>query len=312
MNQINSHPLYKIHNIDTAISSLWEFYKKKFFGLFAVSIVLAFTSQYLSTMIDISELQAITDPQELLLKMRDFLWPVILISVVSLFFSTIMHYYVLYNPLDAENNLLSCAIKSLRFFVPYLILMILFVFFGSFALLLGLVVLVIGILFAALYLFTFYLFILPVMMVEGPSIANTIGRTFSLVHRRFWPNIGWTAVFILIMLVISVMMSGLVLLPFTGSFMKGFVNPGNASSLADITARPLYIILNAIISALVYPAMPIFACILYLNGRAREESLASSEIPKDDNEGKVRIEDLYSGPSKEDEPGRPAENDQGL
>ena len=52
---------------------------------------------------------------------------------------------------------------------------------GSFALFLGLLLMLIGILFAAIYVMTIYLFILPIMMVEGPSIANTISRTIHLL-----------------------------------------------------------------------------------------------------------------------------------
>ena len=301
MDQIRNHPLYKKHNIDSAISSLWDFYKKKFAGLFILSLVMALVSQYLSTMINITELQTLTDPQEILLKMKDFIWPMILISVISLLFSTILHYYVIYNPLDQENNIFRCVVRSLRYFIPYLIIMILLAFFGSFALFLGLVALIIGVFFAALYIMTIYLFILPVMMVEGPIIANTIGRTFKLAHRNFWPNIGWTAVFILILLVVSIIMSGLVLLPFTGSFMKVFSNPEETSVILELASNPVYIILNAVVSALIYPTLPIFACILYFNGRAREEQEVIWEPSKDDTEGKVKVEDLYAKPLPEND-----------
>ncbi len=296
MDQISNHPLYRVHNIDSAMTSLWDFYKKKFTGLFIISLVMALISQYLSAKIDLSELQTLTDPQELLLKMKDFIWPMIIISVISLFFSTILHYYVIYNPLDEENNIVRCAVKSLRYFIPYLIIMILFAFFGSFALFLGLIALIIGIFFAALYVMTIYLFILPVMIIEGPIIAHTIGRIFTLAHRRFWPNIGWTAVFVLILLVVSVIMSGLVLLPFTGSFMKVFTNPEDTSAMLELASNPIYIILNAVVSALIYPFLPIFACILYFNGRALEDQKVSLVPPTDENDVKVKVEDLYSKP----------------
>ncbi len=308
MDQFSNHPLYKIHNIDTAMSSLWDFYKKKFVGLFIISIVLAAISQYLSTMINISELQKITDPEELVLMMRENVWPVILISVISLLFSTIMHYYILYNPIDEENTLVRCIVKSLRYFFPYLIIMILMAFFGSFALALGLFALIIGIFFAALYLMTIYLFILPILMVEGPNIGNTISRSFTLAHRNFWTNIGWTAVFILILIVLSLVMSGLVLLPFSGNFMKVFSNPADSSAMTGLASNPAYIILNALISALIFPSLPIFACILYFNGKAREEQQASWEPPKDNNEGKVKVEDLYARPLSENEE-KKSEND---
>jgi len=289
------------------MNSLWEFYKKHFTALFGISLVMALISQYISTTLNFGELQQITDTQELLSKMRDFIWPVIIISVISLFFSTILHYYVLFNPIDGGNNVLRSTIKSLRYFVPYLITMFLFTFFGSVALLLGFVALVIGALFAALYIVTIYFFILPVMLAEGPSIANTIGRTFLLVHRKFWHNVGWTAVFILVMLVISIVMSGLMLLPFTGSFIRVFKSPTEAASLADLASNPVYIILNAIVSALIYPAMPIFAFILYFNGRSREEVQTIEGYTEDDNSNdqNVRIEDLYSKPLPENEDDEP-------
>jgi len=47
--------------------------------------------------------------------------------------------------------------------------------------------------------------------------------------------------------------------------------------------------------------MPIFACILYFSGRAREEKKYYQEAPEDDGGDKVSVEDLYSKPLPEDE-----------
>ncbi len=301
MDQITSHPLYKIHTIDSAVNSLWDFYKQKFVPLFLISFVMGMVLQYLSTFINISELQSVTDIDEIMLKLSNYVWPMLLISVVSLLFTTILHYYVIYNPLDRENNFLHCLLNSLRYFFPYLIIMIFLAIAGSFALFLGLLLLFVGALFAGIYIMTLYLFILPILMVEGPSIANTISRTIVLAHRNFWSNMGWTAVFVIILLVISVVLSGFILLPFTGSFFKAFADPGEAASLVDITTKPLYIILSAVLNAITMPLLPIFACILYFNGRAREEQQYSPELPKDEDDGKVRVEDLYAKPLPEDE-----------
>ena len=49
MDQFSSHPLYRRHNIDSAMSSLWEFYKKKFLSLFVISLVMSLVIQYAST-----------------------------------------------------------------------------------------------------------------------------------------------------------------------------------------------------------------------------------------------------------------------
>ena len=305
MNQITNHPLYRKHTIDSAMSSLWDFYKNKFAALFVISLIMSLISHFASTGIDLSELQSITDTEEMLLKMKDYLWPMILISLISLFFTTILHYFVIYNPLDTENNIFRCTLSSLKYFIPYLVIIILLAFFSSFALFLGLIAFIIGALFVALYILTIYLFILPILMVEGPNIANAIVRTLKLSHRNFWPNIGWTAVFIVILLVVSVILSGLILLPFTGSFLKAFTSPENATALVEVASNPVFIILNALVSALIYPALPIFATILYFNSRAREEQPFAGGPPERNEDSNLKVEDLYAKPYSDDHPEKP-------
>jgi len=300
MEPITSHPLYKAHTIDSAMDSLWSFYKRKFVPLFLMSFVMGLALQFLSSTINMTELQSMTDINEIMNKMKDLLLPMLIISLVSLLFNTVVQYYIIYNPLDPENNVFRCIISSLKYFIPYVIVMIFLAIAGSFAIFLGLLLLVVGVIFAAVYVMMLYLFVLPVMMVEGPNIANTISSTVKFAHRNFWSNIGWTAVFIILLLVISVILSGLVLLPFTGSFFKAFTNPEDAASLTEITTSPLYIILSAIMSAITFPLMPIFAAILYFNARAREESRFIT-VAVQEEEQKVRVEDLYAKPLPESE-----------
>ena len=66
MDSISNHPLYKRHNIDSAMSSLWEFYKQRFLSLFVISLVMSLVIQYASSFADFKELQSITDPALLL------------------------------------------------------------------------------------------------------------------------------------------------------------------------------------------------------------------------------------------------------
>jgi hypothetical protein len=297
METISSHPLYRAHTIDSAMNSLWEFYTRKFITLFLVSFIMGLIIQYLSSMIriDLGDYQTL-NIDEMMLKLREYLWPMIIVSVLSLVFTTILHTYVIFNPLDNENNIFRCILKSFRYLIPYLMIMIMLAFVGSFALFLGLLVLVIGVLFAGIYLMTLYLFILPIMIVEGPNIANTISRTIKLAHRDFWSNIGWTAVFVIIILVVTLILSGLILLPFTGSFFSAVKNPEEATAVMDLASKPLYIILSAVLNGLTMSLLPIFACILYFNGRAREDQQFSNDPVE-----KVRVEDLYAKPLPEEE-----------
>lgn len=298
MDQFSNHPLYRKHNIDSVMSSLWEFYKNKFVVLFIYSFLISFLMQYLSQTINFKEIQTITDPMEMMEKLRGLIWPMLAIGLVNLFFTTILHYYVIYNPVYSNVTIFNSVYKSLKYFFPYIILMILFFFVAGAAMILGLLALVIGIFFAMLYVFTLGLFMLPVLMVEGPYIGNAISRTFTLAHRGFWSNLGWVAVFILIILVLSVILSSVVMLPFTGKFLKVLTNPEDVSGALDFMSNPLYLVLMSLVNALFFPLVPIFASILYFNGKAREEDNSISSSGNEDQ--KVRVEDLYAKPFSDD------------
>ncbi len=306
MDQFNSHPLYRSHNIDSAMNSLWEFYKKRFLPLFIISLGMSLIIQYASTLINIKELQSITDPVIMLQEIKGYILPIIIISIINILFSTMLQYYIIYNPLDNANNFIVSAIRSLRYFIPYLIILILFAFAATIAIFLGLLALIVGVFFSLLYVMAIYFFILPIMMTEGPNIGNTISRTFTLAHRNFWSNIGWVAVFIIIIIVVSVIFSGIILLPFTGSFLKTIFNPEDSSAIMDFASNPIFIILSAIANALTLPLMPIFSCILYFNGRAREEQSYTISDTNQDSD-KVRVEDLYAKPYSDDHPENPEE-----
>jgi hypothetical protein len=272
-----------------------------------MSLLMSLVMQYASSLVNIKELSSITDPMVLLEKISGFILPLLIISLINLFFTTILQYYVIYNPIDNENTVFKSIISSLKYFIPYIIIMILLAFAGSIGIILGIFVLIVGAFFAMIYIVTLYLFILPVMMIEGTNIGATITRTIKLVNRNFWSNIGWVSVFIIIMLVVSVIFSGIILLPFTGNFVKTIMNPEDATKLIDVASNPLYIILSAIVSALILPLMPIFACILYFNGKAGEDHIEPISTVNPEN-NKVRVEDLYAKPYSEDHPDNPEKN----
>jgi len=287
------------------MNSLWEFYKNHFFVLFITSLVMALAIQYGTSMIDLKDLQATTDPLLLLEKVKDFMVPMLVLSLISLLFSAILQYYIIYKPLDHEISIFTSALKSLRFFVPYLILMILLAFFGAIAIVLGLFALVIGAFFAAIYVMTIFLFVLPVMMVEETNILKTINRTFTLAHKNFWSNIGWVSVFLIIMIVISVILSAIIMIPFSGSFLKTLTNPEAAAEIVNYTTNPVFIILSALISALTMPLMPILACILYFHGKATEDIQDQIRNESQPDNDRVKVEDLYAKPYSDDHPDNP-------
>ena len=74
--------------------------------------------------------------------------------------------------------------------------------------------------------------------------------------------------------------------------------------MIDVTNNPFFIILSAVAGAVTLPLMPVFACILYFNGKAREEQ-AKIIISVNSENGRVRVEDLYAKPYSDDHPDNP-------
>ena len=206
MNQIENHPLYRKHTIDTAMNSLWDFYKARFITLFLISLGMSLIIQYTSTFVNLKELQAISDPNLMLEKFKEYLIPIVIIFLVNMLFSAILQYYILYNPIDSSTNIFLSIINGFKFYIPFLIIMIILFFVASIAVVLGLLALVIGVFFSMTYVIMLYMFVLPLLMVEGPNIANTISRTITLGHKNFWSNMGWVAVFIILFIVISLIL----------------------------------------------------------------------------------------------------------
>ncbi|HVN57228.1 MAG TPA: hypothetical protein VMT63_02925 [Bacteroidales bacterium] len=298
MDQLKDHPLYRKHNIDSAMSALWDFYKGRFLTLFIVSLVMSGVIQYATILIDLKSLQTITDPALVLAKLKGYIVPFLIIMAISLLFNIILHYYILHKPLDSSANIFRSVYKSLKYYIPYLIIMILFALVGSLAIVLGIFVLVVGMFFAIAWVAMMSFFFLPVMMAEETNIGDTVSRTIRLAHANFWPNMGWTAIFLIIYIIISLILSGLVLLPFAGSFIKTFANPQDTSSIVNLPTDPVFLFLSSAVNALTLPLFPIFAYIMYFNGRAREENLQVSVEPGTSEPG-VRVEDLYAKPRDE-------------
>jgi hypothetical protein len=304
MLQISNHPLYKRHDIDSAMNSFWAFYKSNFLVLFLTSFVMSLLIQYGTSLIGLKDLQSLSDPESMkdpmiiFEKMKEYIVPMILLGVVSMLFSNILHFYILMKPLDDTKNIFVSILGSLKFFIPYLIILVILAFFGSFVIVLGLLVFLIGAIFSIVYLMMISLFILPAMMSEGINIGHVISRTVKLSHRNFWNNIGWTAVFLILMLIVSLILSSVVIIPFTGSFLKTIAGSATASQSLEYTSNPLYIILSSAVNALTLPLIPILGFIIYFNARAREEAVQSPVYG--DSDYKVRVEDLYARPIEKD------------
>jgi len=300
---LENHPLNRKHTIDSAMNSLWDFYKARFLSLFFISLGMSLIIQYASTYIDIKEIQEITDPILMLEKFKEIVVPMTILLIINIILSAILQHYILFNPVDSSVNIFVSIKRTVRYLIPLFIIMIILGLVASLAIVIGIIALVIGVVFSIIYIATLYFFILPVLFVEGPDIGTTITKTITYAHRNFWSNIGWVSVFLILVIVISLILSGIILLPFTGSFLKTIYNPEEATDIVDITTKPLFIILSAVVNALTLPLIPIFASILYFNSRAGGMEKEKTKTAAED--GKIRVEDLYAKPYSDDHPENP-------
>jgi len=304
MENFSNHPLYKKHTLDTVMSSLWEFYTKRFLVLFITSFIFSLGMQMLMLKFNFNDLLSTTDPTQMIENLKTMIWPIIGMSLVNLVLNLILQYYIIYSPIKENVNIYNSVYKSLLYLLPYIIISILMGILAAVAMVLGLLVFIIGIVFSIIYIMNIFLFVLPILMAEGPNIGNALGRTFKLSHNNFWTNIGWVAVFVVILIVISMVMSTLLLIPFTGSFMKVLSNPDQMGNALNFMTNPWYLGLSALISALYTPLVPIFAAILYFNGKAREDIPDSQSVNYAEPD-RVKVEDLYAKPYSEDHPENP-------
>jgi len=263
-----------------------------------MSIIMSAILQYAATFIDLTLFQNETDINILMEKMQEFMIPIGIIALVNLFFSVIILHYILFSPLDENYSISDSILKSFRYLLPYFITIFLLSIFGIMVMALGTLVFVIGIFFAILYVITLFLFILPIMMMEGTDISHTISRTFKLAHKNFWTNCGWVVIFLFVFVLISIFISGLILAPFTGNFLRSIISPNGAANFVEISKTPLYIALSTIANAITMPLMPMFSAILYFNGRAREEN--DQSLFDRNKEKKVTVQDLYAKPYFDD------------
>ncbi|HUS86737.1 MAG TPA: hypothetical protein VMW76_05810 [Bacteroidales bacterium] len=275
MQEYSEHPLNRKYNIDTLFTSIWEFYKRWFPSLFIISFVLSLVTAFFSTRMDLSVFQDTTDPYLILESLKSMTVPYLVIILISLVANMLIQYWIIRKPLDPEGNIVNYAgTVIVRYFLPLLVVFIILGVFSFFAMILGLLLFIIGIFFAMIYVILFFVLASPVIMVENCGIGNTITRTFTLVHKRFWPNMGWMTVFILIVLVISLVLGAIIMIPFSGGFIRTLINPEAAYEILEFTKKPSFIILTALTNAVTMPLMPIFGLALYFNGRSYEQGSA--------------------------------------
>jgi len=290
MQNYQNHPLAGARDLDSAMIRLWAFYKKYFIGMYIISVISALISNLITSTLDTNALmQATGDPELLVSMMKEMALPYSLIMAVSFVFTVILHAWVLGRPLDENYGVVDTLKDSAGAFFPFLLAAIVMGLGGVMLIGIGFVMLVLPGLFAMFYFITVFIFALPLALAETRNTATIIGKSFHLAHKNLWPNMGWVVVVALIMVIASMIVSGIIMLPFTGTFVKSLANPEEASALLEMSKSPLYIILSSLAGALITPVFPILAFILYFRN---SEEIPQVIIDRADD-GRVKVEDLY-------------------
>lgn len=289
MNTYQNHPLAGAVDIDSAFNKLWSFYKKYFVGLYIISVVGSLLTSMAVAGLDLASLQTTTDPEEMLKIMKGMAGPYALALLVSLVLGVLLHAWVLDRPAGEAGFTSALLRRSLVALVPYLAAMIIFGVLTMMLVSIGIVLLVLPGLFAIFYMATVGLFVMPVILAETRNPLEALTRSFRLTHKNLWANMGWVVVVILIMIVAAMVLGAIVMLPFTGSFIRSIANPEEAAAMLEMTRNPVYIGLSSLTGGLVTPVMPILAFLLYFRNRGEEVIVEVTT----DSDNAVKVEDLY-------------------
>ena len=273
-------PFYKEMNLDTLFQNAWDIFKKNFGWFFLFTFLFVLIIQYFTNSIMGDYMQTITNMEnnpEVVYPLMKKLGLIFLIMIPAYTLLYVFLNYAVLNPIEEGGpSYLELFKASLKYFLPVLgasILAGLIFFVGS---MLGIVVFIIGMLFAMLYFAVVFFPLVPIVMVENTSPGNAIRRCFRLIHSDFWKNAGWVLAFLALYMVASGILSMITMIPNVGNFFKVIGNPESATaagSLFQSATDPLSIILSSIASAVILPFQPIVSVLLYLHLRHKEDQL---------------------------------------
>lgn len=281
MLDIKKHSLYKPMEFDKVLSNIFKIYIKKFWPLFIISFMALFLLQGMLFQIGFYGLYKIENPDEMMEAIGKFMSKMGIVSisyvVVYGLLNSILINYLVKAVGESEVHFGSLFQESLK---KYAIHMIFFMILATISLLVAMVVgviaFVIGMLFAALYIGSVLMPGAAILVVEEKNALETIGRTFSMVHKDFWNTFGIFIIFLLIMILMTLIANALISIPVVIMFLDNLKETGNIFEAFNIHRYDLgmwLIVINTIVSAIVYPLYAILSVVMYFKLRYQEDQL---------------------------------------
>lgn len=265
--------------IEAIFSHVFTIYKNKFIPLFLSGFIAFFLIQFLIYNLGITQIYTITDPEEMIKELSGFMgvmWIVVAATVIiygllNAFFVNL----ILKN--EGEHQLTSGKL-FMESFQKYSIHMIFFLLLSGIIVTLGTVagifIFIIGFLIAFAYLGTVLFPGAAIVVAEEKNALEAIRRAFVLVHKDFWPTLGAMVLFVIMMILISIVVSALMSVPFVIIFFDNWSETGNifeSFKMQNYDVGMWTVLLNSLVSALTYPFYAIFSVVLYFKLKYKED-----------------------------------------
>lgn len=270
---IKQHSLYQHMEVDTVLSKTFSIYLKKFTPMFIYSFIGVLLIQFILYQLGFWELyqQSMSSPEEVFAAYSHFMRKIGIVTVSSVIVYGILNSflvnYLIKSELEPEKSVVDIFVESIKknavHMIFFLILVSLIMVLGIFF---GIIVLIIGAFFAMIYLATVFMPGGTVLVAEDKNAIETIGRTFSLVHKDFWSALGSVILFMLIMILISIILSAIVAIPFVVMFFDNLKDTGSFVEALNIQKYDIGIwavVLNSVTSAIVYPLYAVISVVIY-------------------------------------------------
>jgi hypothetical protein len=282
MIDLTKHSLYKPMEVDSMLSATFTIYFKKFLTMFIYSFVAVFIIQLIVYYLGFMDLYTVSDPDELLRNMPEIFKKMGIILAFSFiiygFLNAFLVNYLIKSDLNPDTVVGEIFAESVKKFsvhmIFFLILSAIIIFVGVF---IGVFAIIIGIFVAMAYLGTIMMSGGAILVAEEKNAIETVSRAFSLTHKDFWSALGTVVLFVLIMLLVSIIMTALIAIPFVIMF---FGNLNETSSILEAFDLKMYdigiwsVVLNSIVAAITYPLYATLSVVLYFKLKYTEDQKA--------------------------------------
>ncbi|GEM_PF-1081715 len=279
MLDFKQHSLFRKMDIDGVLSATYKLYIKNFKSLFLYSFIALLFVQAITYYIGLDEVFQNINPENVQSLLKGSGGKITILVIVTFSVYALLNAFLinLLYKTDIDKSIKHVDLLSetvQKYFLHMLFFLVISTVMLVVGMMAGVIVFIIGMFAVALYFGTVLIPGGAILVVEEKNAFETIGRGFQLVHKDFWPALGSLVLYVTIMILVSLVITAIVTIPFIFIF---FGNITDTHSFMDIFNTRNFdigiwtIVLNALVSAITYPITAIFSIVLYFKLRYKEE-----------------------------------------